>query len=247
MEGSCACCDRGGQCADSDPPGRFSCSCHCSSSRGSASSRRSRAGPRPPSRGPRGGSVRRELRRRRVRRHRPWSRLRRRPGRRPPADVDTGPGAATRRATAPTCRPRPRPAPSPSTTAAGRESSASRRRTSYGRTAASTITGRFGYPVVRAVPVKDVVMTGYFYDARASPGGRGAVAIELVRRDAGARRGPELPLEAYGMVAGRAASARLRSPRSSAPRALDRAEQVADAARRSSIHLAPWRSRPRFR
>ena len=73
---------------------------------------------------------------------------------------------------------------------------------------ASTITGRFGYSGGAGCPVKDVVMTGYFY------GREGASVGEALWRSSwsGATRvtpGHQLPLEAYGMVAGRAASARL--------------------------------------
>lgn len=73
---------------------------------------------------------------------------------------------------------------------------------------ASTITGRFGYAGGAGCPVKDVVMTGYFY------GREGASVGEALWRSSwsGATRvtpGRQLPLEAYGMVAGRAASARL--------------------------------------
>lgn len=73
---------------------------------------------------------------------------------------------------------------------------------------ASTITGRFGYAGGAGCPVKDVVMTGYFYDRDGGPVGEalwrsswsGATRVTPAR---------ELPLEAYGMVAGHAASARL--------------------------------------
>ena len=73
---------------------------------------------------------------------------------------------------------------------------------------ASTITGRFGYSGGAGCPVKDVVMTGYFY------GREGESVGEALWRSSwsGATRvtpGRLLPLEAYGMVAGRAASARL--------------------------------------
>ncbi len=73
---------------------------------------------------------------------------------------------------------------------------------------ASTITGRFGYSGGAGCPVKDVVMTGYFY------GREGESVGEALWRSSwsGATRvtpGRQLPLEAYGMVAGRAASARL--------------------------------------
>jgi hypothetical protein len=74
---------------------------------------------------------------------------------------------------------------------------------------ASTITGRFGYAGGAGCPVKDVVMTGVFYDRGGEPVGEalwrsswsGATRVTETR---------ELPLEAYGEAAGHVSSARLR-------------------------------------